>query len=500
MSVTSLDTLSRDRGHLSSAPYCEGRISPSRKYSMQSVPLGRCIQEIKARNEAENPDALRSFHPCPYVKTLELSSLYGQSYVLGYVQDILQRKYGISSRALFAKIWTRALSAHGIFWRNEDVFTPEIRFNIEKALAMSFHYHGPGMDFSKASSSPSQVQEIVHYLLGKGTLSFAWLNLQNLWCIFYKADPELLQQIKTELQQILAYCSDHMPDLGSSEEKIFQAFVGNIIALLPFCYPKEGDTFTIPLKIHGRWMKFDYTVDRIIELSPKTLSSPMFALGLVSPDGPPLLSFIGTTFPGGDGFLATLLADCTPRCSVGKAPYLYGRQSLEEWMRDKDGLQLYGMSLGGALAFHMLLHHKEKIARIDAYSPPGLYPEEWKEEYHEGPEVHIYCQHNDLVPRLGKFPTGDRIFIYHVFLGRNGEAENPLIAHARAYTGGHFVTILQVPSEAENRCLDRMSLTYLHRSLSPVVFFPLQMYQSLAYVLNEVSKRIFSGTSSAMEP
>jgi len=54
-----------------------------------------------------------------------------------------------------------------------------------------------------------------------------------------------------------------------------------------------------------------------------------------SKKGPPLLTFLGTTYPTGSGCVATLLADFTPGHSVGLAPYLQGKKGITEWFENK---------------------------------------------------------------------------------------------------------------------------------------------------------------------
>lgn len=340
---------------------------------------------------------------------------------------------------------------------------------MKTALKERLVYSGKGIEVRERGPN-LQVHQIVQYLLGKGALSSEWINLKNTRGVLIQKDPALLRALTEEFRVILNGCAEQLPLPGTKEEVLFKAFVGNILALLPYCYPEEGDSFSIPQKIDGEWKKVLYKVDRKIELTPKWLSSPIAAYGLVAEEGPPLLTFLGTTYPAGEGFIATLFSDVTPGLSVGHAPYLSGKEKIKEWFQGKEGIHLYGISLGGALAFHVLRNHKEKIGGVDVYNPPGLYPWNWKETYCEGPEINIYTQENDLVGLLGAFPCGDKVTLYRVITEKK---ENSFKAHMRVYTGGSTVAIFEASPEVENSRFSRKLLTALHFLFGVVfVFIP----------------------------
>ncbi|HSW71862.1 MAG TPA: hypothetical protein VLG44_00440 [Chlamydiales bacterium] len=414
------------------------------------------------------------FHLPLYKRNFLLESKIHKAF-LGKVKTHLQLKLGIQDDELFQRIWDEGLASREINCRENEPLTIEKLEQIEAALREAVVYLGKGIDVSAYPNDP-ELHEIIQFLLGRGDFSSTWLtNLQNLKGVFLEKDLRLLRGMEGELASILEYACLRMP--SPQEETLFQAFVGNIISLIPYSYPEEGTTFTIPQKINGKWEAVEYQLEKRIELTPKFFSSPIVAYALVSENGPPLLTFLGTTYPAADGFVATLLADCTPFFSVGRAPYLWGKGKIAEWLQGKTGVRLFGMSLGGALCFHTLYDHREKIQSLDVYNPPGLY---WKETFDGSVEVNIYYQENDLVASMGFFPEGKNVSVYRVFPEK---MENPLKAHARVYTGSDRLAMLKNDPAYENRRGVRIFFTFLHFTIGilSIPLFVLTLLLQLLY-------------------
>jgi pimeloyl-ACP methyl ester carboxylesterase len=177
--------------------------------------------------------------------------------------------------------------------------------------------------------------------------------------------------------------------------------------------------------------------------------------------------------------VATVLADFTPGMSVGHAPYKEGREKIAEWLQDKKDVQLYGASLGGAIALHVAINHRDRVGRVQAYNPPGFYPWDWKGG--SLPQIDIYSQQNDLVSTMGFFPESDEVNIYRVIGSRS---EGLFKAHMRAYTGCEKVTFLKSSAQYENSRWDRKILTALHILLSAIlVFLPVYLIYQLYRLL-----------------
>jgi len=381
-------------------------------------------------------------------------------------QEVFREKIGISNEALFQKIWYQAVNTEHIRF-NSAIPLDRLISKIDAAIRKTFLYHGKGVDFS--IDSVADPATFIKYLLGKGTFPVEFINRLNLKAVLIRKNPELLKKMRDVLRQVLLNCSQQVPKPNSPEELVFQTFIGNVIALLPYSYPEKGEEYVIPMRIDGKWKTCTYQIDQRIDLTYQWFSTPIVAYGLLSKDGPPLLTFLGTSYPTGSGCLATLLADFTPGYSVGLAPYLQGKKRIADWLQDKNSVHLFGLSLGGSLTLHVARNYPEKIGQVDAYNPAGLYPWDWKGKEGRLPTVNVYYQNNDLVATMGFFPDSPNVSIYRI-IGQ--KSENFIQAHMRAYSGSDEVVIVKSSPAYENRRCVRKILTFLHFLLGFIVFIP----------------------------
>lgn len=353
---------------------------------------------------------------------------------------------------------------------------------IERSMG-TLVYSGKGI-FEELRQGPNHpAYEVCQYLCGRvNKFSAKWLNVERAKAVLVSHDPVLLKRMREEFQAVLDFCWEHRPEVGSPDEVLFQTFVGNVIALLPYTYPSVGEAVSLPLKVDGVWKRIEYRVDAKIELSPRWLSSPLSACGFKSEEGPPLLVFLGTTYPAGDGFVATLLSDFTPFLSVGRAPYLYGREEIGKWMEGKGKARLFGVSLGGALCFQTLSEWEEKISHVATYNAPGLHAWDWKRRCGGDVDVQVIYNENDLVGTLGFYPEGDGVQVLRVLKERK---ENFFKAHVQAYTGSERVTLFKSDAGYENRRSIRKALTALHFLLGFwIVFLPVACVYLLYFLFH----------------
>ena len=393
------------------------------------------------------------------------------------VRDVFQKRLQISDGLLFQRTWDRA--AARVEWKAGDPLTEEAEERIEAALRETLLYSGRGIK-TTGSGPVKSVHEIVQYVLGNGSSNAEYRRARYEQAALLRTVPGIMQSMRQEFQQVLSSAALQIPSLSSENERVFKTFVHNIIALLPYCYPEEGEEFFIPQKVGGEWRVCKYRIDRELQLTPTWFSSPVVAYGLISEEGPPLLTFLGTTFPSEEAFVATVLSDFTPGLSVGHAPYLIGRAKIEEWLAGKGGVRLFGASLGGSMAFQVLRHHRSQIDSVDAFNPPGLYPWSWPERFDEGQEVNIYCQENDFISSMGMFPEGSGVSVFHVHAA---EREGVLKAHSRVYAGGDEVTILKGDASFENRRAFRRVLIAVHMIAGVFLGFLPALFLYLLYSL-----------------
>lgn len=419
------------------------------------------------------------------------------------ILSFFEERYGFEDRVVFKRIWDKLASK---IWTVDDQLTPAIIHKIDAKLRQDLIYHGKGIPQPTSQlSTDKTIQKLVQALLHGGDFSPFTIEERAAKAILIKHDKELMKQFQQELQREMdsLYAS---PPSNEQEEIVWRAFLGNIIALLPYSYPSTGDTFKIPILDKGQCRQVEYQAD-VVPLFYSVLSSPMTAIGLTSktdPKAPPILSFIGTTFPAGSGFVATLLADFTPGHSVGEIVYERNKKKIDEWMSDKTDAHVIGMSLGGAMALHLFRNHYQKIDRVDIYSPPSLYTWDFAKSIGSTTSVNIYCQPGDIVSKLGRWPTGDNISLYTVFAHQKGVSEDPISSHVRAFTGCEKITVVKEHPELENQSFGRYLLTKMHQFLGPfVVFLPLVctlfLYQ-VAHSVHQTSLYCFRKIRDTFKP
>lgn len=418
------------------------------------------------------------------------------------VFSYFQERYHIEDKGHFKRVWNEIASKT---WNVKSPLTVGVLCSIDKQFQQRLAYYGDGVTSApQLNDHPNpNVQQIIHALLHGGPLNTRELaNIPLLRAVFIDKSPRFLKDFRDELQRELNQLSENPPK-SEQEKIIWKGFLGNIIALLPFGYPEENESITLPmLGEDNTCQNVKYKIN-VLELTPRTESTPITALGLSPqdlPTAPPILTFLGTTYPAADGFAATILADFTPGKSVGEAVYATGKEKIDEWVKDKSNIHLAGMSLGGALAFHTLLHHQPKVSQVDVFNPPGLYENCWKgHKFDEGSSINIYNQSGDIVSSMGFWPTGARVSLYKVIPHHEGVKEGVGASHAMTFTGCNKVTVLKVKPEEDNNRLSRKTLTYLHRFLGPVlIYLPVKLMlcaHRIAKAAKECLSRICVGVS-----
>lgn len=407
-----------------------------------------------------------------------------------HVLQFFQERYQFDDASAFQRIWD-TLAARA--WSPHKELTAGVLRTIDNLFKKELVYHGAGVGApERRGKSDQTVQHLVQALLHGGSFSPRMIEERAAKAIFILHDQELMKQFQQELQIELEHLANHPPK-DEKEEIAWRGFLGNILALLPFCYPSTGDTIQIPILEEGKCRLTTYDIE-IIPLTYTPHCSPMIALGMTSkqdPKAPPILSFIGTTIPSGGGFATTLLADFTPANSVGEIIYKRNEETIKKWLDKKTNVHMLGMSLGGAMTFHTL-RNNHQIARVDAFVPPGLYANNWKKGIGTTCNVNIYCQPGDMISQMGFWPIGGNVSLYTVFPHQAGVSENPLSSHARAFTGCKKITIIKEDPARQNQSKRRYLLTKLHQILGPcVAFLPVRGFLWLHYLASAVQRAFF---------
>lgn len=397
------------------------------------------------------------------------------------VLKLFSERYGFKTerpndKKIFERMWNKIAAQE---WSPSQELTAGKLRAIDARFKRELVYHGKGITPpAERANTDHRIHKIIQILLHGGKLNHQLVSAETARAVFVKHDPVLVGDFKNEFQHELQNLAAHLPT-DPAKEIVWRTFLGNILALLPFCYPETGTIFSIPVLTDGVCRMVDYRVE-VINLPYTSIKSPLTALGMTpveDPDAVPILSFIGTTFPAGTGFGDTVLADFTPGHSVGEAVYKRNKNVINDWFAGKNNVHTVGMSLGGAMVFHTLRDQHEKIGRVDAYNPPGLYPGAWDDrQLSKSCAVNIYCQPGDIVSELGVWPTGDNVSLYRVYAHQKGVTESTVSSHPRAFTGCKKTTIVKEDPKKENASFFRRFVTALHMWVAPIfVFIPLSI-------------------------
>jgi len=419
--------------------------------------------------------------------------------VLRNTKNFFQERYKIQE-GCFEKIWDHL---------GEKIWTKNFHSNFKERikeidLVFQAHliYHGKGISrLTQSTKSLSKVEtsvkKIVQALLHGQAVGRDVFNKELMQSVFVSMDPNFSSCFRQELQEALFYLAKQLPE-NPQQEVMWRGFLGNILSLISYSYPEEGQEIIVPFLEDSKCALVSYKVS-VLNLTSELLASPIKALGLTPQNdkkAPPILSFIGTTYPAGDGFAATLFSDFSPGYSVGELAFKQGKKTIARWLNNKSGVHLVGTSLGGALAMHTLKSFQSYVERVDVYNPPGFYPKLWKDvTFDDGCEVNVFCQAGDLVSSLGSWPVGNKMNLYKLFAHQPGVSEGVISSHAIAFTGCKTVTILREDPAVENKAFFRKLLTFLHRFVAPLlVFIPLGI-AFVVYKISDQSKISFNSRS-----
>jgi len=305
-------------------------------------------------------------------------------------------------------------------------------------------------------------------------------SMEEKLALFWRYDETIITQFRKRFEQIFKDLY-HQMVWTQHDPLVTEMLIGNLIALYPLFDPMPGEEVDLLQPIEGTWHLVRYRTDSIPLVVDKVL-----AYGFTPIDNPkalPLILFCGTPYPAARGFWEAIRSDLHPFRSVGEDIFRKGRDSIDAWMAKKPSVKCYGLSLGGALAYHLGIAYGKRVT-ICAYVPVGLLLSSIKmRKIHGVAFYHV----DDFVSSLGYHPTGNHFTCYGVI---TEVSRNFLLAHARP-AGCNPTLVIEINPLHENRNLSRHLLTIGKYILSIFLFIltlPLQIILAAQSLGNRIKK------------
>jgi hypothetical protein len=274
---------------------------------------------------------------------------------------------------------------------------------------------------------------------------------------FWEYDSTIIAQFRSRFEKIFSDLYQEMV-WTQHDSLVTHMLIGNLIALYPYFDPSAGHEVRLLQHINQEWQMVSYRIEHI-----SLVDDEIHALGLIPiehKDAYPILIFRGTPYPAAKGFWKAVFSDLHPFRSVGEDIYKAGKKNIHQWMEGKPHIKCYGMSLGGALCYHLGKEYGRRVT-VHAYVPPGIYFSKKERNKVEGV---AYFHTNDLVKAVGYHPTGENFKCYALLTESN---RNFLLAHARP-VGCNPTVVLAIDPVQENRRLARHVLTVARHIFSAI--------------------------------
>ena len=287
--------------------------------------------------------------------------------------------------------------------------------------------------------------------------------------VFIERDAELLRYMRLAFQEGFHHIYTQLKDkpLTTAEQRQAEFYISNCLCILPFADITPFESFEIPQFIDGNWIMVDYKVVPIeltatsgIEKLFINDSDRIFAYGLEpihQQNADPHLIFMGTTYPAGQGFNMQVHTDLEGFETAGKKIYRTGRERIVDWIDKQDKKpHVCGVSLGGALSLLTAIDQGNKLSRVDALNPVGLYSP-WQKSIEdqwdsfaddEKPAVYIQKQGRDPVSYFGAWKEDWHVL--QVNPPKDKQGPNSITDHALNYAGLAETDFIPVDTHVDN--------------------------------------------------
>ncbi len=288
----------------------------------------------------------------------------------------------------------------------------------------------------------------------------------NAKAIFWEYDSSLVARHRAHFQEVFKFLYRH-PAWARRDKLVCEMLVGHLIAILPYFDFENTSKIEILRFLDNSWKLVAYQVNHI-----PMIDGEIYAYGLEPQDEPrakPILIFRGTPYPAARGFLEAIWSDLHPIKSIGEEIFEKGSHALDLWMQGKEDVDCYGLSLGGAIAYHAGQVYGKRL-NVYAYAAPGLIPMKGGLTNIHG---RVFFHYNDLIKSIGYHPESEHFKVYAVITDLD---LNLWTAHSRP-TGLGPTLVLKVDPTNENRTWTRYFANILKVAVSTLLFlilFPIK--------------------------
>lgn len=367
-------------------------------------------------------------------------------------------------------------------------------------------------DFEKPDADSSESPEMA----GRNVLRLLMMGWRDDWkdlvswdlfkAVFSERNHAFTKGLRFAFQQGFAHLHSQLQnkELTAQQHNQAELYLANCLTLLPYADITPYESFAIPQWVNGSWQLVDYKVVPI-ELTPTwgftklflKNDDRVFAYGLEpinNPDASPHLIFMGTTYPAGQGFHTQVNTDLEGFETVGKKLYRSGHANISNWLdKQPKKVRVCGTSLGGSLSLLLAIDQGEKLSRVDALNPAGLYNswrkssfDHWDEQTTK-PDVFVQKQGNDPVSIFGVWKPDWTIL--KVTPPADKQGPNAVADHALNYAGFAETTFTEVDANRDNE--ERKHRDFWLYTVARSIFHYLILLPS-RYIILPIWRYIFS--------
>jgi len=398
----------------------------------------------------------------------------------------LQKAYTPEEALLIEVHWTKIfyqalvncdLSPKSLIYRPKNI--PTVVNELDKII-VSIEAKGLSPYDNCELVANEEAKNFVKCLLHDISLKNDPLLWKYLKFLFWKRDPQFIQEVRKELQNVLLVLF-HKIRLENHAEDILDMFLGHVLATFALTEPEESDHIQIPRKTTQGWELVDYLIHPI-PLTPEWLFHPIYSYGLIPQNNDrahSLLLFRSTPLPTGKSSLLAMLSDFTPGFSVGEMLYLMGKRNLKKWIkeiyqRNQKTIKVFGQSLGGSMAYLLAMDFPEMV-EIHTFVPSGLFKRSMKQD--ADIKGKSFLHEYDIVGLINHHPTVDTVKVL-----TENPRKNPLKAHFRLFGCDKTILIRMAPNKHRKRFLRKL-FSIGHQIIAvPIFLIKLIIFLPLVFI------------------